>query len=470
MSVGSDRSKCILHIGMPKTGSSSIQEFLGTAQTSGALDSAVYAWPTQPNHSAIISNAFETAPAHRKRFHPQKPEFEPGTHQRVRAEIASLKQQAERTTSTGQRTFVPVVISGERMSLMSDEGLGSLCETLHDIFDDVASVCYVRPLSSYLASAMQQILKHGPADFDECTRPFNYKKTFSRLDRIFGAGNLTLVPYIRAHLAEGDVVQDFLSRIGISVDAETAVTTNTSMSREAASLLYAYWLANTPKGQKYTGVKSNSEIISVATGLANTERTKKFGFDKSLIAEILKRERENVVWMADRLGLSFDDMYSASEGIEGGIASEADLLAYVQHPDIRARVEAIVETGQHGDEKLSLETLNGLRAMLAAFPGQGERPIQATPIQGDLVSELETAPLKEVEKMAAIDIDHDLKVKFAQAMWKSETGRNFASGQDDAARSETMELWKADRTEMMQKAAKLIRALDTSGIAVSMTK
>ena len=56
--------RAILHIGMHKTGSSSIQETLARVPLQGA----VYLLPETPNHSAVLSQAFEPKPRSRWRW------------------------------------------------------------------------------------------------------------------------------------------------------------------------------------------------------------------------------------------------------------------------------------------------------------------------------------------------------------------------------------------------------------------
>ena len=83
------------------------------------------------------------------------------------------------------------------------------------------------------------MIKHLFVDFNR-VRPPLYWESITRLDETFGRETVEILPFDRKAIAEGDVVIDFCRRIGIEIRPDQIVTTNESMSLEAASLLYLH--------------------------------------------------------------------------------------------------------------------------------------------------------------------------------------------------------------------------------------
>lgn len=183
----------VLHIGDPKTGSTSIQEVLRFGQWTSAAITAEY---TPELNSFPLANPLWDA----KQAAQRTPRFT-----RLAEQLAASKADV-------------AIISAEQFARVNPVALmTALQEFLPDLADTAVVVAYVRPHVSRLISAYMQRTKSGlfqgqiEALFTASQKEplLEYTPRFERWRAVFG-DRFILRPMIRSQLQDGDVVADFL--------------------------------------------------------------------------------------------------------------------------------------------------------------------------------------------------------------------------------------------------------------------
>lgn len=224
--AGETMDTLYLHIGMHKTGSSSIQSSLARFKT----EKLRYAHLGEINHSIPLYTIFsedryayhihrrrgfsrEMVDAHRERY------------------AAMLRRELERRSGD-------MIISGEDLSILSESELKALETEVRPFFRHVKVIGYTRNPIDYASSALQEQIKNGVTP-TEIPRPA-YRDLFEKFHRVFGKDHVLLIDFRRSNLFRGSVVQDFLHRVGAPADLITEQSENESLSLLATKLMYAF--------------------------------------------------------------------------------------------------------------------------------------------------------------------------------------------------------------------------------------
>ncbi len=215
------RPKLILHIGMPKAGTTSLQRWFVTnedAVRSAGLDY----WSEAENHSEAMFMAFAD-PA------------------RIAKGTMWFQQDANLKPNPEKRAAFDAFLDalGDRIGIVSAEVLWSfqgqdvkaLAEHLKVRDIDTAVLCFVRPPATFLATAAQQRLRSSLAvsdfglDFQNKVL-IRYQRLASWLEH-FGPDNVLVLPLANDIVSQ---VQDLLARWGIALTATAAATGNLNQS------------------------------------------------------------------------------------------------------------------------------------------------------------------------------------------------------------------------------------------------
>jgi hypothetical protein len=211
----------ILHIGLSKTGSSSIQRVLASQRE--ALQAQGVFMPRSPgwaNHALLAASVVNDR-RNLWGFHPgvwdglspngRIARFEA----EWRAEMAALPDWAERCIITAEQ------IGG---LLRQDDEVARLAEKLAPHFSGVRVVVYLRRQDSHTASAYNQWLRGGmlrppalPEGGPEALPELDYGTLLHRFARVFGTAHVVARIFDRAELVAGDVVADFLHVAGMTL-------------------------------------------------------------------------------------------------------------------------------------------------------------------------------------------------------------------------------------------------------------
>lgn len=301
---------CILHVGMHKTGSSSIQESLGSLDMKGVE----YLSLGNPNHSGFFSTLLA-----------DQPELYHGNIYAGRDRTQSLDLQEKYRHLLHQRlnevTKNTVLISAEDLSSFNKaKELKELQLLLAEYCNDIKVIGYVRSPVSFMQSAFQQILQGSDlSSLNAFSLYPRYRERFEQLDNAFGRSNVTLIPFSENQLFKSDVVLDFCQRVGIDIPPEKIKRVNESLSLEAVAVLFAYRKLGGKHGTYASSAQENKMLINAISSLG----TRKFTFHKDLVEPVLDHFSEDLEWIEKRVGQS---MFDPSDGPGGLVRSEDSLL------------------------------------------------------------------------------------------------------------------------------------------------
>jgi hypothetical protein len=393
-------TKCIIHIGMHKTGSTSIQKSL----QGFADDHFVYANLSQDgNHSLAVFSAFAPNP---ERHHLHRSGGRTGDS--VRAYIDRVLDDLDASISAADgRTLL---ISGEDIGYLPTSSLRKLNEYLYARVDDVAIMGYVRSPAAYMSSHFQQVTKNASIDtFDPGWLYRSYQKSFEKFDDIFGRENVHLWKFDPEAFPNGCVVQDFCARAGITLPQRAIVRFAESLSRQAASALYTYAKLGEAYGSKALSGKEGVKLGHLIGG------KEKFRLSPTVVHPVLEANRADITWMEARLQASLEE--NLGEHRPGDIRDESDLLR--PDPEVVAKLLSLL--GNARPAGIAGETPDQVALLIHALRGlplPNVELLRATSA-GQKIAELPTASVpeasitsavKEISMMRVVEADAQIRL------------------------------------------------------------
>jgi hypothetical protein len=297
-----DGGRMILHVGMHKTGTSSIQQALSSALTDDRfrfLKLGGFA-----NGSLIVGNAYAEIDGY-----PHDP-----------ASPLELRRQARRfgmkliTSELNAFDERIPILSAEIICSLGEQAKRAFLDMLSRYYPDVRIAAYVRRPKSYVESAYQERLKHSLVRVDDLVEDVSYRRIFSPFEELLGRSAVSLRLFDRQSLLEGDVVTDFAACFGIVMNKSTPIRENETLSLDAVKLLYIYRLFN-PVFRD-----SDSAVIS----LLSTIQGGRFAFQHSVFERAAIIGGEDIEWVNERLNVQID---VCPDTTDGGISSDADMLS-----------------------------------------------------------------------------------------------------------------------------------------------
>jgi hypothetical protein len=338
----------LIHAGMHKTGTTSIQNTL-----EGFSDARVeYIKWNNPNHSPLFALMCHTHPENYHLF--KKRGWTRDDLMKRRAKAAATIRD---TISSDSRTYV---FSGEDISVAVPVHIENLRDVFADAQGGVQVLMYIRPPSSYLVSAFQTRLRVGGLDSFDLDKIWpRYRYRVEKFDQIFGRKNVILRPFHPNEFKGNNVVLDFADFLGIDIDPDKIVTSNETLSAEATALLYLQRKLGTGFGEPGPfAVKRNSLWFTKLDSIGS----RRFRFSDSLLNAVVQRNRADVDWIEERMGRQLQDKKSA-QGYE--IETEQDLidLAVSQKEAVgKLLLDAFNTAGQSQEQTLTrmLETIRDI--------------------------------------------------------------------------------------------------------------
>lgn len=300
-----------LHVGMHKTGSSSIQATLASADLSRAPFR--YADLGSPNHSRVLAMAVMDEPHRwtaRNGSAPLTPAQGAAEQARHRDRIAAaIAADPERD----------LVFSGEAVTTLDHEEVGRLV-TLLEPHGNLRVIAYVREPRGFLESSLQQRIKSGLCDFAaERTGPI-YRHRFESLEAAVGRERITYVPYERDALRGRCVVQDFCLRIGLELDPAQVVIANEGISQAGLALLMAHSRWRRSQALPRRAGPRRRRLTELCAQLPGA----KLVLSEAYLDVALGRIADDIAWMEARM----DRAFPPANPRDGGIDGPEDLLAF----------------------------------------------------------------------------------------------------------------------------------------------
>ncbi len=298
----------LIHAGMHKTGSSSIQQTLYDTEIAGLYYPK---WPTG-NHSGLVVLMFEDAPEEHHGFKAQGITPDELADRRARWQTRLTK-----ALESGEHDRV--ILSAERLVASPPAALQRLKAFFEPYCDSFRVMAYVRPPVGYMTSAFQQRLK-GDLDRIQLQWPA-YRRSFEKLDQIFGRENVFLKPFYLRDMVGGDVVLDFAHETGLDLVPDQVARVNEGLSLEAVALLFMQRRFGKGFVRGFPGApRANQAFIDALARIG----TGKLELAPALTDPVIEANRADLDWIEDRLGAPLRD--SAPKGAHP-IASQQDLVA-----------------------------------------------------------------------------------------------------------------------------------------------
>ena len=318
--------KVIIHAGMPKTGSTSIQQTFANRDL-GHVRYFRWRWP---NHGGLVTLLFHEQAGHFGVYRLQG---------YSREELLPLRE--EWLESFEQDLTQPdahtCLLSAEAISTWRWRSmLAPLRAFLEKYSDDIQVIAYVRPPANYMPSVFQQRVKGGKAGSGK----FNpkgywpqYRQRFEPLDQVFGRENVILRKFDRKTLKNGSVVDDLAGFAGIPVPHNSSQLENESLSLEALALWFVQRKFGRGRAIGFRGAQvQNNKVFEILAGIGK----EKIQFAPELVLRTVAANEADLEWMERRLS---EPLRETPENLNGPLLrSEQDLLSIADQsfPELEA--------------------------------------------------------------------------------------------------------------------------------------
>lgn len=307
--------RAVLHIGMDKAGSTTLQVALR------AYDAPGITWLRPPPYTQTqaVCLPFKTEPPS---YLYTVPEAE---WPRQRADARAAFDAALAATDKS------VLISSEFMcDFRRHEDIAALRDALLAHVDRVEALAYLRAPAPYLCSVFQEMLKRRPPPRAVGRLWPGYRARFAPWDAVLGRDTVTIRPFARAAFPNGDLLADFAAQTGL--DPATLPRhvrrANESLSAEALALLYAYRMSDARPAPHPRLTTAENRTVFLLKGFG----TARLRFGADLVRPVLRRQAEDIAWAEARQGAPFADEPASGETVEIGAFDDLADHAAAQVP------------------------------------------------------------------------------------------------------------------------------------------
>jgi hypothetical protein len=354
-------NSCILHVGMPKTGSSSIQDYLGHRLGDRRFLFVALGFANSSRSLLTIAGDNpENYPMNQRR----------GIDRQRAATLRShyLRQLGRSLKRARLRGQTPI-LSAEGCWHLNYNELSRLKQYFCDFGSAVKIVVYLRSHLPWLESNFQQQIKCGnrpidpfnldPVGFDDSE--MNYLRNLDRLAEVFGESNLLVRLFSPSELVGGCAVRDFCSRVGIDEPNPVVPRRNDGLSLDAVRFFYAC----TKFGGTLVphGLRETNALIRRLQLLPGD----RLRFSASVLAPVAEHLESQRVQILRRFGVDLGGLTAPEQPVTGAICCEQDLfrfssssLAWLQ---AQAGVGPIQGQGEQAARQVA-EAMNHLRRRL----------------------------------------------------------------------------------------------------------
>lgn len=290
------------HIGMQKTGTSSIQATLAKSRKILAKFGVLYPSIQEPNHSVAITSLFSETPLQ------YKENIRRGIRDEKTLHALNKHNEAKLNEQLSQQKWEKIIISGEAICIMKYKSL----QNMKAYFDKKATsykiIFYAREPISYASSNAQQQVKAGDVTLEKIYKKppkVGYRERLEKFIDLFGIDNIIIRHFDKAKYS---LINDFFQAVDEPNILPFIVETkfNESLSQEAIRLLSLYNLfAPTfifDKQKKKTlnpDRPDRSRVINTIKTISSSD-TGKFQLPREVVAKA--NDWEDLKWFEDRFG------------------------------------------------------------------------------------------------------------------------------------------------------------------------
>lgn len=314
MEINQKKELCIVHIGMPKTGSSTLQETFFKSLDDNGIS---YGNLPHPNQSGWLYGLFVKDCLN---YH----FFKEWAYDSVE-KIENFRKQTKELLVEGfiKHPTEIELLSGEDLFHLHPEGIIELKSFLELYFKKIIIVAYVRPVKSFMESAFQQLLKHTTLNHLNPVGIYHPYRNFERYDRVFGRENVKLFKFEPKTFPDGDIVLDFCKKMNLPQIRAKQKVVNESISKEAVAILFTYYYHENAKTD--FGTKIHMLQFRLVERLKSIG-TNKFRFSNQYINKIIDTYHDDYTWIQKRLNDPLDEFLDMDD--ISGFSSEYEIMEY----------------------------------------------------------------------------------------------------------------------------------------------
>lgn len=321
-------NEIILHVGLHKTGTSSIQHTLYKNRKFLIKQGFLYPSCWGANHSIPVYSIFCDNPVK----YPMN--IKDGlSHDEIKEKNNMYLDEFKKEVI--KSTCKKIIISGEDISMLTIDNLNKLRLFLLPITENIKVILYVRHPVNWAVSAIQQKLKGG----------FTYTQSFSQVSRNVGKMKDNINKFINVFsekqlevyefedAAKQGLIKHFLNSIGCThIDEINTFTQNVSMSLIGADILN---YINEKAPMIINGVLNKKRLKQDFKSILNI-RGPKFDIPLNDKNEIVQKSLDNIKWFKEKWGIEYKTKLEPSQQLNYTLTDEIvnDIKkAYWQVPD-----------------------------------------------------------------------------------------------------------------------------------------
>jgi hypothetical protein len=299
--------RLILHIGFPKTGTTTIQNFLYERRKILLKDKRILYPSSTPNHSNLLITLFSEHPgkfvANRMNGITEKNE--------LNNLIDEYRTKLEKELSLEK--YNTIFFSAEGMINLKPPELLHLKEWASKYVDSWTVVVYVRNPVNYSISVIQELLKMGRTLeklYDSPPVP-RYRWTLKNYSQVFGKERIKIFDFETT--VKENFIRNFCNQMGIDdvFDEFPNERHNPSMSMEAALVLSRI---NHIRPLFFDDGKRNEARTNQELAQVQRIKGRKFDLPKTIQAKVLEKSREEIQWLNSEFNLDlYEDVLLSDE-------------------------------------------------------------------------------------------------------------------------------------------------------------
>lgn len=295
--------KLILHIGMPKAGSTALQHTLRAAAPE--LLSHGICYPADnglpKNHNMLVCGFLQTETLPRL-FRQIYGDDTRRMRRDFKAFLAALRKRVEASKAH------TIILSGEMLfRKIGVRKRDTLQKIFEPIADEITIVAYVRSPAKFYMSQVQQVLKASHMII--APKPTAYRVPLKAWEML--AETIRVIPYEREQFHGQDIARDFLYRffpdLGDILQPHHMQASNQTISAEGIDILHKYRLHNhaEDKGRFTPDTGAVLKLISeVEAEIGPCTRP----VAHQHLADYLAQASKDLIWLRERHGITFNDI------------------------------------------------------------------------------------------------------------------------------------------------------------------
>ena len=304
-------STIYLHIGLHKTGTSTLQEFLYQHRSELLRHTGVYLPGLQPNLSHPLSSLFHDNPA----AYPLNVMHGIDSEEKVAARNVEIQQQFDAEFSTC--TADSMLMSGEDMCLLSYDALRRMTDWLDPRCEQLIVACVLRDPTGWSTSAAQSRIRGGET-LHEVNEDHRVQRLQPLLETIAGAFGYERMRWLDFHQLThhpDNYIVGFLDALGLESNwarnAGVAVV-NESISMEAARIVSAI---NTARPLYIDGKLNPERWPNDIDPICRSVTGQRFRLRDDTLERIRAAEGPMLDWLSDEFGFRFQGVMTRPESL-----------------------------------------------------------------------------------------------------------------------------------------------------------